>query len=139
MGVSFSTLEGEGGPWKQSVPSPLVQTYLLMYSPVSTFPQDLHLKQPKCHCLSSASSACPFLMSLPQPAQSGREQQPTVTAIPLANPRDGNSSRRGAARSHCVVTFCSGSLYKIPQDLCSRGKAAAQTLLDLIRWAFFTS
>lgn len=71
-------------------------------------------------------------MSLPQPAQSGREQQPTVTAIPLANSKDGNSSRRrGAARSHYVVTFCFGSLYKIPQDLCSRGKAAARTLLDM--------
>lgn len=139
MGVSFKMIREKVAPGSSQSPSPLVQTYLLMYSPVSTFPQDLHLKQPKCHCLSSASSACPFLMSLPQPAQSGREQQPTVTAIPLANPKDGNSSNRGAARSHYVVKFCFGSLYKIPQDLSSRGKAAAQTLLDLIRWAFFTS
>lgn len=50
-----------------------------MYSPVSTFPQALHLKHPRCHCFSSASSACPFLMSLPQPAQSGKQQQPAVT------------------------------------------------------------
>lgn len=50
-----------------------IQTYLLMYSPVRTFPQDLHLKHPKCHCFSRASKACPFLMSLPQPAQSGKK------------------------------------------------------------------
>lgn len=55
------------------------QPYLLMYSPVRTFPQDLHLKHPRCHCLSRASSACPFLMSLPQPAQSGKEQPLAVT------------------------------------------------------------
>lgn len=49
-------------------------TYLLMYSPVRTFPQALHLKHPRCHCLSRASNACPFFMSLPQPAQSANKQ-----------------------------------------------------------------
>lgn len=49
-------------------------TYLLMYSPVRTFPQALHLKHPRCHCLSRASNACPFFMSLPQPAQSVNKQ-----------------------------------------------------------------
>lgn len=81
-----ATLESRAG-----TPALLTQTYLLMYSPVRTFPQDLHLKQPKCHCLSRASSACPFLMSLPQPAQSGREQQPTVTAISLEKPEEERS------------------------------------------------
>lgn len=46
-----------------------MMAYLLMYSPVSTFAQALHLKHPKCHCLSKASNACPFFISLPQPAQ----------------------------------------------------------------------
>ena len=45
-------------------------TYLLMYSPVRTLAQALHLKQPRCHCRSNASRAWPFLMSRPQPAQS---------------------------------------------------------------------
>ena len=49
-------------------------TYLLMYSPVRTLPQALHLKLPRCHCLSRASNACPFFMSLPQPAQSANKQ-----------------------------------------------------------------
>lgn len=99
----------------QSLPVPSAQAYLLMYSPVRTFPQDLHLKQPRCHCLSSASSACPFLMSLPQPAQSGRKQQPTVTAIPLAKSKESNLSSRRAARSpsHYVLKFCFVSLHKI--------------------------
>lgn len=52
-------------------------TYLLMYSPVRTFPQALHLKHPRCHCLSRANNACPFFMSLPQPAQSANKQTNT--------------------------------------------------------------
>lgn len=44
-------------------------SYLLMYSPVNTLAQALHLKQPKCHWLSRANRAWPFLISLPQPAQ----------------------------------------------------------------------
>lgn len=44
--------------------------YLLIYSPLSTFLQVLHLKQPRCHWPPRANRACPFLMSLPQPAQS---------------------------------------------------------------------
>lgn len=48
-------------------------TYLLMYSPVRTFAQALHLKHPRCHCLSKASKACPFFISLPQPAQSANK------------------------------------------------------------------
>lgn len=45
--------------------------HLLMYSAFSSFPQVLHLKQPRCQCLSSATRDRPFLISAPQPPQPG--------------------------------------------------------------------
>lgn len=45
-------------------------TYLLMYSPVRSFPQALHLKQARCQCLSRATKDWPFLISEPQFPQS---------------------------------------------------------------------
>lgn len=47
--------------------------HLLMYSAFSCFPQVLHLKQPKCQCLSKATRDWPFLISVPQPPQPGRK------------------------------------------------------------------
>ena len=44
-------------------------TYLPMYSPCSRTPLEVHLKHQTCHCLSSAISACPSVISLSQPAQ----------------------------------------------------------------------
>lgn len=44
--------------------------YLLMYSALSTLLHTLHLKQPRCQCLSSATRDCSFLNSFPQPQQS---------------------------------------------------------------------
>lgn len=49
---------------------PHFSTYLLMYSALSTLLQTLHLKQPRCQCLSSATRDCSFLNSFPQPQQS---------------------------------------------------------------------
>lgn len=61
-------------------PSP---THLLMYSAFSCFPQVLHLKQPKCQCLSKATRDWPFLISVPQPPQPGRKMRTqTSTAGP---------------------------------------------------------
>lgn len=49
-------------------------THLLIYSALRSFPQVLHLKQPRCQCLSKATRAWPFLISKPQPPQPGTEQ-----------------------------------------------------------------
>lgn len=51
---------------------PAPPTHLLMYSAFSCFPQVLHLKQPRCQCLSKATRDWPFLISAPQPPQPGR-------------------------------------------------------------------
>lgn len=124
VGVGGSLrVEPTGGGAKAPHPTYSIQDraaetppYLLMYSPVRTFPQDLHLKHPKCHCFSSASSACPFLMSLPQPAQSGRERQPAVTAFVLLTPSFEASSEPQCAPSHSIniylstISFCFLSL-----------------------------
>lgn len=84
-----------GGP-----PGPSL-TYLLMYSPVRTFPQDLHLKHPKCHCFSRASNACPFLISLPQPAQSGKKAAASSysTSVLL------NASVQASSEAQCSVNI----------------------------------
>lgn len=47
-------------------------THLLMYSALSCSPQVLHLKQPKCQCLSKATRDWPFFISVPQPPQPGK-------------------------------------------------------------------
>jgi len=48
-------------------------TYLLMYSALSTLLHTLHLKQPRCQCLSKATRDCSFLNSFPQPQQSAQK------------------------------------------------------------------
>lgn len=52
-------------------------THLLMYSALRSFPQVLHLKQPRCQCLSKATRAWPFLISKPQPPQPEIENKQT--------------------------------------------------------------
>lgn len=49
-----------------------VNTHLLMYSPVRMTLQVWHLKQLTCHCLSSARSDWPCLISSLHPAQSAK-------------------------------------------------------------------
>lgn len=58
-------------------------TYLLMYSAFSSLPHVLHLKQPKCQCLSKATNDCPFFISEPQPPQSAREKNPVSASHAL--------------------------------------------------------
>lgn len=62
---------GRGAAQRRLAAAP---THLLMYSAVSCFPHALHLKQPKCQCLSKASRDWPCLISVPQPAQPGRHR-----------------------------------------------------------------
>lgn len=75
--------------------------YLLMYSPVSTLLQALHLKQPRCHCLSNARRACPFLMSRPHPAQSVKSKSAMALKV---------SKQRG---NTCRVNKCFFSLFPV--------------------------
>lgn len=88
-------------------PRPRPQSYLLMYSPVRTLPQDLHLKQPKCHCFSRARSACPFLISRPQPAQSGKKAATSgYSTFVLLNP-----STQACSEPQCVPITHSINIY----------------------------
>jgi hypothetical protein len=52
-------------------------TYLLMYSAFRSFPHVLHLKQPRCQCLSKATRAWPFFISKAQPPQPEEREQNT--------------------------------------------------------------
>lgn len=61
------------GSRKEPHPVAPAPAHLLMYSAFSCFPQVLHLKQPKCQCLSKATRDWPFLISVPQPPQPGRK------------------------------------------------------------------
>ena len=61
MGAGRGSWGGEGG-----------DTHLLMYSPVRMTLQVWHLKQLTCHCLSSARSDWPCLISSLHPAQSAK-------------------------------------------------------------------
>lgn len=56
-------------------------THLLMYSAFSCSPQVLHLKQPRCQCLSRATRDCPFFISAPQPPQPGRKTGAQTSAV----------------------------------------------------------
>lgn len=67
-----------GGTPTPGTPSP---AHLLMYSAFSCFPQVLHLKQPKCQCLSKATRDWPFLISVPQPPQPGRKVRTGVSSL----------------------------------------------------------
>ena len=75
------------------------ETYLLMYSPVRMTLQVWHLKQLTCHCLSSARSDWPCLISSLHPAQSaktgGPDEQSTLgsgTLAVVSRPNLGNPS-----------------------------------------------
>lgn len=63
-----------------AVPGALAPTHLLMYSAFSSFPQVLHLKQPKCQCLSRATRDWPFFISMPQPPQPGGETRTQMSS-----------------------------------------------------------
>lgn len=78
-----------------------------MYSAFSSLPHVLHLKQPKCQCLSKATSDCPFLISEPQPPQSAREKS--------------NMSESQALDGHVTIpiTAVQGSISVLVTALCS--------------------
>lgn len=83
-------------------------TYLLMYSAFSSLPHVLHLKQPKCQCLSKATNDCPFFISEPQPPQSAREKSNMSESHAL----DGHATilvTAVRASISALVTVCAGS------------------------------
>lgn len=96
-------------------------TYLLMYSPVSTLLQALHLKQPRCHCLSNARRACPFLMSRPHPAQSMKSKSAMALKV---------SKQWGNA---CRVNKCFFSLFPV-KHCCTQCKTCSVMTQDTRWW-----
>lgn len=92
---------GEPRPF-QAGGGPAPPTHLLMYSAFSCLPQVLHLKQPRCQCLSKATRDWPFLISAPQPPQPGRKNGAQTSSFRARGVGLGRGARRAATsgRSH---------------------------------------
>lgn len=104
--------EAKSTGWTQEEPRPFhaaggpaPPTHLLMYSAFSCLPQVLHLKQPRCQCLSKATKDWPFLISAPQPPQPGKNVAQTSSSrargaglrVPAALGRQAHAMRAGTA------------------------------------------
>lgn len=77
-GTGHAGCRGPGSPgWERER-----DTHLLMYSPVRMTLQVWHLKQLTCHCLSSARSDWPCLISSLHPAQSEKTKVSRTSWVP---------------------------------------------------------
>ena len=105
---------------------PAPPTHLLMYSAFSCLPQVLHLKQPRCQCLSKATKDWPFLISAPQPPQPGRKNAAQTSSsrargaglrVPAALGRQAHATRAGTAAGQRGASSIEGRRYYTTADV----------------------